>query len=75
MTISNIYDRLNNEKIVGMYYKVLTEIFNGTLSDVMFNEVDLLETIAAKRGIHLSYYRIKEHLNRPSQLILLIRFH
>lgn len=75
MTTKNIYDRLNNEKIVGMYYKVLTEIFNGTLSDVMFNEIDLLEAIAAKRGIYLSYYRVKEHSYRPSQVLLLIRFH
>ncbi|MGR9050619.1 hypothetical protein ACQ4XT_18450 [Halobacillus faecis] len=74
MKIQTVYDRLNNEKIVGMYYKFLTEIFNGTLSDVMFNEVDLLETIAADRGFSLSYYRFREHLNRPSQLIILIRF-
>ncbi|MBN9654107.1 hypothetical protein J0K78_07515 [Halobacillus sp. GSS1] len=75
MDIKTGYDRLNNERIVGMYYKFLTDIFNGTLSDVMFNEVDLLESIAAKRGFTLSYYRFREHMNRPSQLIILIRFH
>ncbi|REJ11010.1 hypothetical protein DYE48_00995 [Halobacillus trueperi] len=75
MNIKNIYDRLNNEKIVGMYYKVLTEIFNGTLSDVMFNEIDLLETIAANRGIQLSYFRFQEHMNSPSKVMILIRFH
>ncbi|MBX0356900.1 hypothetical protein [Halobacillus sp. Nhm2S1] len=75
MNVKTVYDRLNNDKVVGMYYKILTEIFKGTLSDVMFNEVDLLEEIAAKRGFYLSYYRFREHLNRPSQLIILIRFH
>lgn len=73
MRIQTSYDELNNEKIVGMYYKFLADIFNGTLSDLMFNEVDLVESIAANRGIDLSYFRFKEHINRSSQLLVLIR--
>ncbi|WP_082234997.1 hypothetical protein [Halobacillus massiliensis] len=71
MCTTNCYELLNDEKLVGLYYSLLDNIFNGSLSLAMFNEIDLLELTAANRGMRLSYYS-KRSQGDSHQLVVLI---
>ncbi|TGB03549.1 hypothetical protein [Halobacillus salinus] len=67
------HESLNNEKIVNLYYFLLTNIYLRKLSESMFHETSLLEATAKKRGFHLNYYKKTVHPRNPIQILILVQ--
>ncbi|MFZ0371125.1 MAG: hypothetical protein WAM07_16125 [Halobacillus sp.] len=49
------YENFSDKELVEYYLFILTNIFSGKLSYVMFLETDYLEDIATKRGLYFTY--------------------
>ncbi|MGI8317196.1 hypothetical protein [Halobacillus mangrovi] len=66
------YEQLNNKKLVGFYFELLQNIFKGHLSEAMFNEIELLEIVALKRGIELSFYKKTNKKDHHSYQLMVV---
>ncbi len=73
MITTSCYEQLSTKNLVDLYLFLLNNIYCGVLSDAMFIEIDLLESLALNRGISLSYFSRRTHSEKSAQLLILIK--
>ncbi|MFB5664252.1 hypothetical protein [Alteribacillus sp. HJP-4] len=50
------YESFSDNQLVGYYLFILSNIYSGKLSNAMFGEIECLEDIAFRRGLHCLWH-------------------